>query len=153
MIDEQKQPNATQGQKDVSTAGSLETLRATDASLRDPVSVLVVEDDDNDYELLQYALNQLGSFQIARAGSGRQAIHLLMTREFKVVFLDLKLPCMRGIEVMAGITDKSKIIILTGFDEKAPEVIEAINLGASQFLKKPATVEKLRPFFSTPFTK
>jgi len=61
------------------------------------------------------------------------------------VFLDLRLSTgPDGLEVLRRTASRSKFIVVTGSDENAAEVLEAMQLGAMRFLLKPITVGKLQ---------
>jgi len=120
-------------------------------------TILLVEDEENDVELLQYAMQQAGvtnPIQIAK--DGRQAIDYLKgTGKFAnraefplpcLVLLDLKLPYVMGLDVLKWIRQQphlaSLVVILTSSGEAA-DVATAYGLGANAYLVKPPEAIKL----------
>ncbi len=110
--------------------------------------ILVVDDEANIRDIL---IQQIGtydpSFECREASSGFEVADLLHSFEPDIVFLDVMLPGIDGIEVCKRIvrgTSKKKIdvVIITGLisEELYGRAMEA---GASIFLKKPVTQKKL----------
>jgi two-component system, response regulator len=118
----------------------------------DPVDILIVEDNPQDAELTMRALrkNNLAS-QIFVAEDGEEALEFIFTRGRyagrltvkppKVVFLDLKLPKVSGLEVLKEIkshpdTRKLPVVVVTSSRED-PDVQSAYELGANGYVVKP----------------
>ena len=124
---------------------------AQNPSLRPPLRVLVVEDNDVNRELLSIMLSQLGHTVVAVA-DGEAAIEAAAAgaaSQFDVVLMDLNLPRIGGIEATrrilqgyAGHGDPPLIIALTASVGDADRALCAA-AGMSGFLTKPATVFSL----------
>ena len=118
----------------------------------DPVQILIVEDNPNDAELTMRALkkhNLINEVYIAQDGkealdfifSEGQFISRSMSRPLKVIFLDLKLPKISGLEVLKKIksdprTKKLPVVIVTSSKED-PDIRAAYDLGANGYVVKP----------------
>jgi len=74
------------------------------------------------------------------AKSGKEALELIEICQPDIVFLDIKMPGMSGIDVAKKITEKCWIVFVTAYDEFA---IEAFENEAIDYLLKPVTVERL----------
>lgn len=116
------------------------------------VEILLVEDNPNDVELTLRALqkNNLAN-KVYTVKDGEEAIEFIFatgqyaTRDInfppKVVFLDLKLPKVSGLEVLKKVKsdDKTKtipIVVITSSQE-TQDVQECYRLGVNSFIQKP----------------
>jgi two-component system response regulator len=118
----------------------------------DPVQILLVEDNPNDAELTMRALRKHNlANEIYVAEDGQEAIDFIFCQgkfssrciamPLRVIFLDLKLPKISGLEVLKRIksdpkTKKLPVVILTSSKED-PDVNEAYALGANGYVVKP----------------
>lgn len=112
--------------------------------------VLIVDDRDIVRETLRDILDDFDC-SFAEADNGESALVLLHEREFDVIFLDLKLPDLPGIEVLrelgrSGVV-QGKLIILTGQPDPMTKV-EAENLGVFRYLTKPLDWAAIREAFT-----
>lgn len=105
----------------------IEDLRRNKGSDRVTPRVLVVEDDADDVFLLKRVLSHFGC-SVTIANTGADALHLINESsrpdepDFDIVFLDLALPGMRGIEVLRrirAITKSLPVVVVTGTDTAA----------------------------------
>jgi two-component system response regulator len=117
------------------------------------VDILLVEDNPNDAELTQRALkkNDLGA-QLAIARDGAEALEYLFSSRPrpKVIFLDLKLPKIDGIEVLRRVRadDRTKsipVVVLTSSQEER-DIAESYKLGVNSYVVKPVEFDQ---FFKT----
>lgn len=82
---------------------------------------------------------------VVESGTGRGALQLIATEEFHVVFLDIGLPDMNGIDVLKEIKLKGEhppVIILSLYPEEH-YALRAIKAGASSYLTKESAPEEL----------
>ncbi len=123
----------------------------------DPVDVLLVEDSPADAELTHRALQRARlANPILTVRDGAEALEFLFgTGAYadragadppKVIFLDLKLPKVSGLEVLERLkadprTREIPIVILTSMAD-GPDVRAAYRLGANSYLVKPVDFEK-----------
>jgi len=107
--------------------------------------VLVVDDDRN----LRFSFRRLldpQRFEIIEAESGEEALEILGRMRLELIFLDLKMPGMGGMETLAAIqniTRKIPIIIMTAFGT-TDTAINAVKRGAFDFILKPFDVERVK---------
>jgi PAS domain S-box-containing protein/putative nucleotidyltransferase with HDIG domain len=107
-------------------------------------SVLVVDDDAALSKTLADILRAKG-YAPTTVGSGRAALQRLTVSRPLVAVIDLRLPDVDGLEVLQRIKAESpdtECIILTGYASES-SAIEAINLGAYSYIRKPYDVEQL----------
>jgi DNA-binding NtrC family response regulator len=110
-----------------------------------PQRILVVEDLPDTRESLQ-ALLKLGlKLEIDTAEDGSQALTMLGERPYSLVITDLKMPKLGGIKLIHEIQEKklpSTVIVTTGHGSVA-DAVEAMKLGAYDFLIKPPDPQRL----------
>ncbi len=109
-----------------------------------PIRVLVADDEKNLRELLVRELGRKGHAATGVA-DGRAALDHLKEDVPDVLLLDMKMPNVEGIEVLRELQDFSEapqVIVMTGFQEVSTAV-EAMKLGAYDYLTKPARIEEL----------
>lgn len=105
--------------------------------------ILVVEDDQPIRNLIATTL-KTHEYKYRLAKNGEEAIMLASTYGPDVVFLDLGLPDMDGIEVIKKIREWSNMqIIVISARSEDDDKIEALDAGADDYLTKPFSVEEL----------
>ncbi len=106
--------------------------------------VLVVDDDANTRDAL-LALAQAEGFTTAGAGSVQEARIQLGRQRPDVVLMDLRLPDGSGIDLFEELDDPASIetILITGH-ASIETAVEALRLGASDYLTKPVNVQRLK---------
>src|ERR1700693_3447753 len=85
----------------------------------DPVSILLVDDDIRNLEVLESILDSPG-YHLVRAQTAEEALLALMSSDFAVIVLDLRMPGMNGLELAQIIKQRKKtqhipIIFLTAY--------------------------------------
>ena len=108
------------------------------------MKILIVEDDPNISRALKSEL-EAECFAVDVANDGEQGSHMARTNDYDVVILDYVLPKKLGPEICAEIRKAGKavpILMLTVKSEVATKV-EALNLGADDFLTKPFSFQEL----------
>jgi two-component system chemotaxis response regulator CheY len=105
------------------------------------VEVLVVDDSKVMREMVMACLRSLPSARFTQAASGLEAIEKLSLSPFELVFLDLNMPDIGGLEVVQfvreqeGLRDLPIIVVTTrGDDESRGRLLAA---GATRFMTKP----------------
>lgn len=101
--------------------------------------ILIIDDDILNLKLATHILQS--EYEVLCAKSGNEGIAILHNEEIDLVVLDLMMPDMNGLEILAKIREDItisdvKVIIFTAYGMKS-DVIEAVRLGALDFIKKP----------------
>ena len=107
--------------------------------------ILVIDDEESFRETIRLCLEDK-SFNIITASSGEEGISLFEKERPDIVITDLKMPKMNGLDVLTHIKSLDKnvpIIMLTAFDD-VPYTIEAMKIGAYDFVSKPIKVDALK---------
>jgi CheY-like chemotaxis protein len=108
-------------------------------------SILVVDDDDGVRRFISKALVRLG-YDVETASDGELAIHQLQRRSFDLVITDLKMPDLDGKDLLATIQESgvdTDVLMMSGAGT-IPEAVEAIQMGAKNFLEKPIDLADLK---------
>jgi DNA-binding NtrC family response regulator len=109
--------------------------------------VLVVDDERNTREALKRAVTPLG-IVVDAADSGDQAVTMLAQQSYDLVLVDLRMPGMSGLELLRHLANAERTVpaaVLTGHGTVA-NAVEAMKLGAIDFLQKPFSLEQIRTF-------
>jgi two-component system, sensor histidine kinase and response regulator len=114
----------------------------------DRVNILLVDDQPANLVALEAMLQGLGQ-NLIRAESGREALKWLLTHEFAVILLDVKMPDMDGFETAALIRQRDKsrhtpILFLTAADNSQNHAVRGYAVGAVDYLIKPVVPEFVR---------
>ena len=96
---------------------------------------LIVDDEELARELITTHLNQLPDFEIvAVCASAIEASSVLKTESVDLMFLDIEMPVLKGIEFLKNLANKPKVIFTTAHREYA---IESYELNVVDYLLKP----------------
>ena len=111
----------------------------------DKKPVLVVDDEKNIRLTFSETMTQMG-FDTRTASNGEEALTKMQGAEFDLVLLDLRMPGMDGIEVLRRIRErypKVRVIMITAHGT-VESAVEAMKLGAVDFIQKPCTPDEIR---------
>jgi two-component system response regulator PilR (NtrC family) len=112
------------------------------AKLPGTAKIFVVDDEQSICDVLSIALSRAG-YQVSTETNPQNAFNTLRQQDFDVIILDIVMPQLDGIELLAKIKQIKKdaiVVILTAFStwERA---VEAMRLGAYDFIKKPFDID------------
>lgn len=104
--------------------------------------VLVAEDNDSNWTLMTYVLKKY--YEPVRACNGKEAVEKVLSDDFAIVLMDLKMPVMDGLEAtrqIKAVKPDLPIIALTAnaFDIDRQQAFDA---GCDNFMSKPVSAEK-----------
>ncbi len=108
--------------------------------------ILVCDDDELLTELLQFRLEAKG-FDVTVAGDGREALNSIRLAQPDAVVLDAMMPGIDGLEVLRqlredAVTRDIPVIMLTARKGER-DIVDALRLGASDYLSKPFIPDEL----------
>jgi signal transduction histidine kinase len=111
-------------------------------------SVLIVDDQPQNLYALEALLEPL-DLETTRAYSGREALKLLLQKEFALILMDVSMPEIDGFETAELIRSHERfhaipIIFLTAIDTGKQAIARGYELGAVDYLTKPIDVSALR---------
>lgn len=106
---------------------------------------LVVDDTKASRILLTKFLEHEG-YAVTTAGKGSQAISLLKTEPYDLVFLDIKMPFMSGTEVFKWMVQNGIVtpVVITTAHATVKNAVECTRMGAVAYLQKPFTMNRFR---------
>lgn len=109
------------------------------------MKILIVDDSKNIRITIQHLLeNENHEFDIAM--NGEEALDKILTNEFDLVFLDIRMPTLDGMEVLREIRkkgNKTPVVILSAYGT-VDNAVEAMKLGVVDFMTKPFTPAEIR---------
>ncbi len=105
--------------------------------------VLVIDDEKNILDILSPMLEDEG-FKVFKATDGKMGLDIFEKEQPDIVLLDVWMPEMDGIETLREIKKKNKdsIVIIISGHGTISTAVEAVKMGAFDFLEKPLTIEK-----------
>ncbi len=107
--------------------------------------LLVVEDNEDARKSMQKLLQTGVGVTVDAVGDGGKALEMLGERPYSVIITDLKMPRMSGLQLIKEIQERrlnSTVIVTTGYGS-IEEAVQAIQMGAYEFLTKPADPQHL----------
>jgi diguanylate cyclase (GGDEF)-like protein/PAS domain S-box-containing protein len=114
------------------------------SKISDQVTILIVDDDDNNLYTLEKLLEQLGinNFHLIKALSGEACLKIALNEEIDLIILDVQMPNMNGFEVAKFLksnikTKHTPIVFLTAAFKKEEFVRQGFELGAIDYFTKP----------------
>jgi len=120
--------------KNPETASSAKTKR-----------ILIVEDEDNTRHALAKLLTREG-FLVESVSNGCEALSYLSRQPVNLIVTDIKMPRMDGITFLRELNKnfpKSNVIMITAYGG-VESYLEAMNLGAFEYINKPVRIEELK---------
>jgi DNA-binding NtrC family response regulator len=106
--------------------------------------ILAIDDEKNIRHLIQSEFT-LEGFDVITAGSGEEGLERFGEDKFDMVFLDIKLPNMDGLETLRRLKQKSsttEVIMITGHGE-IDSAVASMKLGARDYVTKPFKLDEL----------
>lgn len=114
--------------------------------------ILVVDDEENARIALSKILTRQG-YEVASAGNGYEALNYLRGKDVELIITDINMPEMNGLSFLRELNRShpaSNVIMITAYGE-VESYIEAMNLGAFEYINKPVKVEELKKIINKIF--
>lgn len=115
-----------------------------------PLNVLIVDDSAAIRKILQRVLRQTDvSFgEIWEAGDGVEALDVMNSQTVGLVLSDVNMPNMDGLQLLAEIKRQDQLksvpVVMITTEGSQNKVMEALNLGASGYVRKPFTADQIK---------
>src|SRR5262249_39988312 len=109
-------------------------------------SVLVVEDNETARRQIQVFLEHNTGIRVDTAANGKDALRAVGETPYSVVLTDLRMPRVDGLQLLEEVQklpSPAAVIITTGFGT-IDQAVQAMRLGATDFLTKPVNLEHLK---------
>jgi two-component system chemotaxis response regulator CheY len=115
-----------------------------------PIDVLIVDDSAAIRKILHRVLLQadvpLG--RVLEAGDGNEALAALDGNAVNLILSDINMPNMDGIELLRAVKNQAATkdvpVVMVTTEGGSSKVMEAVNLGASGYVRKPFTAEQIK---------
>lgn len=111
--------------------------------MADPVTVLLVDDEESIQKLLAFPLEREG-FRVVHARDGEEALERFAEQDVDLVVLDLMLPKLGGLEVCRRIRAEESavpIIMLTARGDEVDKIV-GLEIGADDYITKPFSIRE-----------
>jgi FixJ family two-component response regulator len=111
-----------------------------------PNRVLIIDDEENIRQMIRLALEG-ASYEVGEAENGMEAFFILSADpDWNVILLDQRLPVVEGTEILPRLkvlAPAARVVMITAY-ASVELAVEAMKLGATDFLRKPMTPEVVR---------
>jgi len=107
--------------------------------------ILIVDDDAGIRETLQETLLDIGRIEVTCVGNGEAGFSLIRKRQFDLIFIDVRLPGMDGLELLRLIKHHDPtliVVMITGFPS-VDSAIQTMKDGAADFITKPFRFQQI----------
>lgn len=99
------------------------------------IKTLIIDDEAPAREIIKHYLKELEAIEIVgECSDGFSALKTISAKKTDLIFLDIQMPRLTGIEMLEVVTEKPEIIFTTAYDQFA---IKAFELNALDYLLKP----------------
>jgi two-component system NtrC family response regulator len=110
-----------------------------------PQTILIIDDDDSLRRVIEFTLHEAG-YRVLTAADGAEGLRLFALERPPVVITDIQMPSLSGYDVLKKIKAESPgtlVIVITAFGS-VERAVEAMKLGAYDYLTKPFSRDELR---------
>ena len=117
----------------------------TSAAQQQRMKLVIIDDDSQNLKMVQFVLED-EYLEIHTSSDAQRGLDLIRRTHPQVVLLDLVMPGVQGMEMLEKILDFDPgidVILMTGY-YSTESAVEAIQKGASDYLPKPLSTEKLQ---------
>lgn len=115
-----------------------------------PLDLLIVDDSAAIRKILERVLRQAGIpiGNVHQSGDGTEAIETLKTQNVGLILADINMPNMDGLELLGKIKEtpewKTIPVIMVTTESSQAKVMQAVELGAAGYIRKPFTAEQIK---------
>ena len=125
------------------TSTNVRTIRVSERPVSNMKTILVVEDEDSNYELVKIVLQK--RYRLLRAHNGIEAVQMNEDEHPAMILMDIRMPGMNGLDatrIIKEVSHNTPVVALSAyaFDE---DIRQAKAAGCDEFMSKPFRVENL----------
>ncbi|MDT4895038.1 MAG: hypothetical protein QOH25_115 [Acidobacteriota bacterium] len=117
-----------------------------------PLTVMVVDDNEDLREMLRYMVERLG-FRVVEAENGREAVALARHRCPDLILMDLSMPVMDGLVATRRLREIEEMcnvpIVAISANRREQSQADAIAAGCNEYLTKPVNFHQLHSLLGT----
>jgi two-component system response regulator AtoC len=117
-------------------------------------SILIVDDDPGQRRIIEFWLQEAG-YEVTTATDGLNGLKAFQQHSPSVVITDMRMPAMSGLDLMAkvkAIDEDVPVILITAFGTVS-DAVDAMRLGAADYILKPINPEELKLSVSRMFER
>ncbi|MCC9135180.1 LytR/AlgR family response regulator transcription factor [Pontibacter silvestris] len=104
------------------------------------INCIIVDDEEHALEVIKHHMKQVPYLNlIAATTNPLQALQLINTHQIDLIFLDIQMPELSGLDVVRAVNGKSKVILTTAYSEFAAE---GFDLEVVDYLLKPVSLPR-----------
>ncbi|MFH1699521.1 MAG: sigma-54 dependent transcriptional regulator [Candidatus Zixiibacteriota bacterium] len=110
---------------------------------KERIKILIIDDDPKVGWILSEGLSS--SFDFVAARNGSEGLQMITTEKPNLILLDIKMPDISGIDILKKLNrveGRPEVVMLSGHDD-THYVVESIQNGAAEFIKKPFDVKEV----------
>lgn len=119
--------------------------------------ILIVDDSEMTRRLISTAVRTLGDIEYEEAKDGFEAIQKLATKSFDLLFVDINMPNINGLELIDYCKQSEQYqtipIVIISTEDSLKDQEKGLELGATEFLLKPIQLNRLIDVIRTTFGK
>jgi signal transduction histidine kinase len=126
------------------STASASGLKTGEGSIKVTEKILITDDERHVLEATMRRLRNRG-YDVTGVESSKEALEMIAGEPYDLLLLDIKMPDISGLELLRqarGINPEIMAIIVTGYGS-VENAIEAMELGALDFVRKPVSIEEL----------
>jgi DNA-binding NtrC family response regulator len=108
--------------------------------------ILIAEDNETNRLQMQQVLESDGKVKVDTKADGIEALDALVNNNYSILLTDLKMPRLAGMQLIEEVQKRRlpvTVIVMTGYGS-IDEAVQAMRLGAYDFLTKPVETQQLR---------
>ena len=123
-----------------------DTQSAESAQAR-PFRIVVADDEEPMRKLMRSMLTTFG-YEVELAADGREALEIMSRGHFDLVFADIVMPVMDGVELLVNVREqhpRCQVVMITGYRsvDTAFTAFRMVQMGATDFITKPFTPDQI----------
>lgn len=114
-------------------------------TMRSPETALIVDDEKHLRLYLRLILSQLGLTTIVEASNGREGIERYKAVKPDLVFMDVNMPVVEGIEALRGIVDldADAVVVMVSSMATRQVVEDSVKQGATYYIRKDSSKDEI----------
>ena len=123
---------------------TVQDTRSNDTALVKPFRIVVADDEESMQNLMKSMLTTFG-YEVALAGNGREALQIMSRGHFDLVFADIVMPVMDGVELLVNVREqfpRCQVIMITGYPS-VDTAFRLVQMGATDCITKPFTADQI----------
>lgn len=114
-------------------------------TMRSPETALIVDDEKHLRLYLRLILSELGLTTIVEASNGREGIERYKAVKPDLVFMDVNMPVVEGIEALRGIVDldADAVVVMVSSMATRQVVEDSVKQGATYYIRKDSSKDEI----------